>query len=53
MKNNEELNRNFYQILEESDRKHAEHTRRLAAKKQKLFDLLSGKKPTENDDNNK
>lgn len=53
MKTHEELTREFYQTLEESDRKHAEHISRLSAKKREIFALLGGKKPSENGKNDK
>lgn len=43
-------NREFYQILAESDKKHAEAVRQRAAKKREIFALLGGKKPRENED---
>lgn len=45
MKTHEEMNREFHQILEESDRKHTDSIRRREEKKREIFALLGGKKP--------
>lgn len=46
MKTHEEMNREFHRILQESDRKHTDALHRRETKKQQLFALLSGKKPS-------